>query len=196
MIQTEKELEKRKLLIRTTYKLIAEFGFSNITLQDVADKAGVSKGIILYYFENKDELFASLLEWLVKKIESNIRVEVSKAETPMDKVKAYLNSTFFGVKENREFYKVYLDFLSQSAHHDTLRKSNVYFYNQCRQIQTQLIKEGIESKVFRDVDMEESCIVFRSLIDGLNIRWLFDDPERFEFYRQAALNTILAYLKV
>jgi len=196
MIQTEKEVEKRKLLIRTTYKLIAEFGFSNITLQDVADKAGVSKGIILYYFENKDELFASLLEWLVKKIESNIRVEVSKAETPVEKIKAYLNSTFFGIKENREFYKVYLDFLSQSAHDDALRKFNIYFYDQCRQIQTQMIKEGIEQKVFREVDLAESCVVFRSVIDGLNIRWLFDEPEKFDFYKRAALNTILAYLRV
>ncbi len=132
MVLTEKEIEKRRHLIKTTYKLIAEFGFSNITLQDVADKAGVSKGIILYYFENKDELFVTLLERLVSNIERHIRVEVSKAETPLDKLTAYINATFVGIKENREFYRVFLDFLSQSIHNDAFRKYNVNFYRKTK----------------------------------------------------------------
>jgi TetR/AcrR family fatty acid metabolism transcriptional regulator len=191
----EKEAEKRKLLIRTTYKLIAQRGFSGITLQDIADKAGVSKGIILYYFGNKDDLFAAVLESLVHRIERHIRVEVSKADTPLDKIHAYINATFLNLEANREFYKVYLDFLSQSLHHEALKKFNAYFYSQCDQVQNQIVSEGVAKKVFRKVELQESGVVIRSIIDGFCIRWLFDEPERFEFYKKAALNTILAYLK-
>ncbi len=192
---TEKELEKRKHLIKATYKLIADYGFSNITLQDVADKAGVSKGSILYYFENKDELFVNLLEWLVNRIERHIRVEVSRANTPVERITAYIQATFVGIKENREFYRVFLDFLSQSNHNDAMRKFNVYFYNQCYSLMNQIVTDGCEKGVFRDVNRDEACVVVRSLIDGLCIRWLFDEPERFDFYRQTALNVTMSYLK-
>jgi TetR/AcrR family fatty acid metabolism transcriptional regulator len=195
-MMNDKEAEKRKHLVKTTYRLISERGFSHITLQDVADKAGVSKGIILYYFDNKDDLFAAVLEWLVHRIERHIRVEVSKADTPVEKIEAYVHATFLSMEANREFYRVYLDFLSQSVHHEGLRKFNTYFYAQCAQMQDQIVREGIGKKVFRKVDLEESAIVIRSIIDGFCIRWLFDKPLRFDFYRTAALSTILAYLRI
>ncbi|HMW34856.1 MAG TPA: TetR/AcrR family transcriptional regulator [bacterium] len=195
VIFSEKELEKRKALIKVTYKLIAEHGFTNITLQDVADRADVSKGIILYYFENKEALFEAVLEWLVKRIELHIRAEVSRAEDPISKIKAFNDATFLGIKENREFYLVYLDFLAQSSHTERLRNVNLAFYNQCSQVQSQILRDGIEKGIFREVNTSEYCIISRALIDGLCIRWLFDTPERFTFYKQTALNITLDYLK-
>ncbi len=194
MTFTDKELEKRKHLVKTTYKLVADYGFSNITLQDVAEKAGVSKGSILYYFENKDELFVTLLERMVNNIERQIRVNVSRSNTPQEKLQAFINSTFVGIKENRDFYKVYLDFLSQSNHNDGLKKFNVYWYEQCVLVFGQIAKEGIEKGVFRNVAPEAAAIVARSVVDGLCIRWLFDEPDRFEFYKETALQVMTCYL--
>lgn len=192
---TDKEQEKRKHLIKTTYKLIGEKGFTNITLQDVADRAGVSKGIILYYFENKEALFLNVLEWLVNKIERYTRVEVSKVNTPQEKIDRFISAAFVGIHENREFYKVYLDFLSQSSHNEAFKKFNIYYLGECRQLHDQIVKEGIEKKVFRKVDLAGAAALTRSLLDGMCIRWLFDAPETFDMYRKTTLEAVRLYLK-
>ena len=192
MINTDSE--KKKLLIRTTYRLIAEKGFANLKLQDVADGAGVSKGIILYHFESKEKLFIAVLEWLVRRIERHIRNEVEKARTPGEKMAAYVSSMFVGIQENRQYYRVYLDFLSQSIHNASMQNFNNGFYAQCRQLHDEILGEGIVQGVFRPIPFEESARVIRSLVDGLGVRWLFDEPLTFESYRSAALNAVRSYL--
>jgi Bacterial regulatory proteins, tetR family len=47
---------KQARLIRSSYKIMGEKGLRHLSLQDVADEAGVSKVILPYYFESKENL--------------------------------------------------------------------------------------------------------------------------------------------
>ena len=48
--------ERKDQIVRATVECITKYGYHNFSMQDVARTAGVSKGIIHYYFLNKDEL--------------------------------------------------------------------------------------------------------------------------------------------
>ena len=58
----EDTAEMRRRLLRGAYAAIAEHGFGAVTLQDVADQAGVSKALALYYFKNKEQLLVAVME--------------------------------------------------------------------------------------------------------------------------------------
>ena len=61
----EQAKERRRLeLIEATIDSIARRGFSGTTLADVADRAGLSRGIVNFYFKSKDALFADTLRHL------------------------------------------------------------------------------------------------------------------------------------
>ena len=49
---TKEELRNRRetQITRAAYEIIAKNGYENITVQDIADHAGFSKGIVYYYF--------------------------------------------------------------------------------------------------------------------------------------------------
>ena len=47
---------KQAHLIRSAYKVMGEKGLGHLSLQDVADEAGVSKAILPYYFDSKENL--------------------------------------------------------------------------------------------------------------------------------------------
>ena len=51
------ESERRLALLKRLFAKSAEKGFSDVTLEDIADRAGVSKGVTLYYFDSKEDLF-------------------------------------------------------------------------------------------------------------------------------------------
>jgi AcrR family transcriptional regulator len=51
-------------ILQATSACIVQKGAADVSLQDVAEAAGVSKALIHYHFHDKGELLARLVEWL------------------------------------------------------------------------------------------------------------------------------------
>ena len=57
----EKTREKKKHIIEALKNCLANNVYSQITVQDVADAAGFSKGGLLYYYSTKEDLYVDLI---------------------------------------------------------------------------------------------------------------------------------------
>lgn len=71
---------QRETILDAFQDLIVEVGAANVTLDDAAGRAGVSKGGLLYHFPSKADLFAGLCDRLAEVIDHAI------AEAPGDPV--------------------------------------------------------------------------------------------------------------
>lgn len=54
-----------RILHAAAVRIVAE-GTANLSMQDVADAAGVSKGLIHYHFHDKETLLTRLIEWMTR----------------------------------------------------------------------------------------------------------------------------------
>jgi TetR/AcrR family transcriptional repressor of bet genes len=66
-IQTRKKASRevrREQLIDATIATIARQGIARTTLTDVANAAGVSHGLVIFYFESKEKLFAETVRFM------------------------------------------------------------------------------------------------------------------------------------
>jgi TetR/AcrR family transcriptional repressor of bet genes len=92
----EEAKERRRLeLIDATLRSIAKRGFSDTTLADVADIAGLSRGIVNFYFKSKDVLFAETLRFLADEYRQAWRKSLAKAgEDPARRLRAMLMVNF------------------------------------------------------------------------------------------------------
>ena len=52
-----------RILYAAAARIVAG-GTANLSMQDVADAAGVSKGLIHYHFHDKETLLTRLIEWM------------------------------------------------------------------------------------------------------------------------------------
>ena len=52
-----------RILYAAAARIVAS-GTANLSMQDVADAAGVSKGLIHYHFHDKETLLTRLIEWM------------------------------------------------------------------------------------------------------------------------------------
>lgn len=57
---TTADNDKRRAILNATLDLVAERGFHNAPVSQVAKRSGVSTGIIYHYFANKDDLIHAL----------------------------------------------------------------------------------------------------------------------------------------
>src|SRR5260370_40623364 len=88
------EAERRLSLLKAAFREVAEKGFSNVTLEDIALRAGVSKGVTLYYFSSKEDLFRELFSWLIDSIDQRMREAVDPVADPIEKAPALVALIF------------------------------------------------------------------------------------------------------
>lgn len=191
----KKAEERRDQILRATFKAVTEKGYDSVTLQDIADYADVSKGVINYYFENKEDVFSHLLCWITEKIHKNERAAVNEKSGALNKLRGYVNAAFTSPKENKDFYRVYLDFLAQANHNNHFRKINYNFYNNCWALGREIVTEGQNEGIFANIDIEKATVTIRSMIDGCLIQWLMiNNDELHDFYRNTCYESIANYL--
>ena len=100
---------KQAHLIRSAYKVMGEKGLSRLSLQDVADEAGVSKAILPYYFASKENLILLTMRWVLARVAQRIREAIEEVEGAEAKVSAMVDAIFMNPESNRRFYLVFFD---------------------------------------------------------------------------------------
>src|ERR671932_2690500 len=66
-------------ILRATARTIVERGAVALTMHDVAEEAGVSKGLIHYHFHDKETLLARLAEWMTRNLVARERAALAES---------------------------------------------------------------------------------------------------------------------
>lgn len=78
------------MLLDAALDLIAERGVAELTYDALAERAGVSKGGLLYHFESKEMLMGALAERLIERYaEARRKTTESLPDTPSRELKGY-----------------------------------------------------------------------------------------------------------
>jgi TetR/AcrR family transcriptional regulator len=77
----KKSVITQRKIIDSARELFLERGFDGVKMQELADRAGVNKGLLHHYFHNKqclfDEVFTQAIDQLFSKIEVNLLMKTS-----------------------------------------------------------------------------------------------------------------------
>lgn len=190
------KVELRKVqILRAALNAVAEIGYDLVTLQDIADHAGTSKGVISYYFENKNDVLSQLLEWITERIHKAELRAFERGGTFRELLKNIVDSIFSSAEENRLFYKVYLDFLARATRNERYQQINAMFYDHCLVVSNKLITVGQAEGLVMGHTAHDVFVVLRSLIDGCMIQWLqTGDDGLHSPYKDICFRAMLAYL--
>lgn len=88
------EAQRRRSLIDATVDAIHERGYSDVTMAQIAKRAGVSGGLVHHYFGSKDQLLAATMRHLLTELGRAIRENLVKAETPRERISAIIAGNF------------------------------------------------------------------------------------------------------
>ena len=84
----------RERITRTARRIIMEEGVARLTLADVAEKAGISKGGLLYHFPSKEELIKGMIKEALTRFDLNLERLASEDGKPGAWTRAYVQATF------------------------------------------------------------------------------------------------------
>lgn len=191
--RNEQSVKRRiKQIMIAAFLETVEKGYKDITIKDIASRAGLSPGLLFYYFKAKEEIFIQTLNWVNEKISRRLKRKLSSIDDPVEKLKIRISDSFLSIKENRRFYLFYLDFLREGTRNKKFEKPNLEFNKFAISKSHDILKEGVEKGIFRKgLKIDDISSTIKAIIDGLLLQWLFDKPESFEIYKKRAINSIL-----
>ncbi|MGW4713841.1 TetR/AcrR family transcriptional regulator [Nocardia sp. NPDC004260] len=97
------EEARRRQIIASAVEVISEVGYANASLARIAEHAGISKGVISYHFEGKDDLMTQLVVQLYVSAAEYIAPRVAAAAGPRASLLAYLESNLGFIDANTTY---------------------------------------------------------------------------------------------
>jgi AcrR family transcriptional regulator len=155
----ERRKERRPAeLLSAALDLFVERGYAATRLDDIASRAGVSKGTLYLYFANKEELFKALVRENIIVLLDRFRNEIATSAAPADSlIEQFLRSWWrdFGATRLAGIAKL---IMAEAGNFPEVAR---FFHGKVIQRNGELlgsiIRRGIERGEFRPVDVETAA---------------------------------------
>lgn len=82
--------DKKLAIINSGIEVFSIYGFQKASTDLITSKAGISKGLLFYYFKSKLSYFAYLFEYSQKMISSNIDIDICRKTEDFFEVLEYI----------------------------------------------------------------------------------------------------------
>ena len=165
-------------LIDTALTLFAERGFSAVTTTEIIKKAKISKQSFYHYFNNKQQLLASILEYIWQKMADQM-IDLAENEQldPLEKVDMFIENTIDIFNKSPKLALVFFN-----EHNPVLRGANdslnAHYINYLKAFAS-IFNAGVQGNYINgQIDGGAFLLfVFGGLMNTLN-EWAMQ-PERF-----------------
>jgi TetR/AcrR family fatty acid metabolism transcriptional regulator len=168
------EAARRKQIIGVAIDTIAERGYTQASLAEIAKEVGISKGVISYHFDGKDELIEQVIETLLAASNAYIKARVEAQKTAEARLRAYVEASFEFMQANRNNFVAMVDLWGSFTSAEEKRRFNSSAYEPCRKHLEKLLREGQKDGTLRGIPLTAAAATIQGAIDGIMLQWVFD----------------------
>ncbi len=159
-------------IVRAAYRVISERGGHRVSLQDVADKAGISKGLVLYHFRSKSNLLLTTMRWALLTVAERIIAATADVDDPVKALDAVLDILFVDAPRNHAYQLLYLDLVEHAARDQAFVEVAQMTEAIVDGRFADVIRAGAEAGVFDVADPDQAAAVMRAVVEGTFLTWL------------------------
>ena len=170
--------QRREQMLRAALDVIIERGYAESRIADVAERAGTSPALVIYYFKTKDQLLTEAMRYSEDGwYEAGTRrmAEISTAAGKLEELVA-MSCLPEADSEPTSSWALWLDLWAQSVRHPEVASVRQKFDERWRDLVCSLVVAGQEAGEFGPVDPVDFAVLFSALLDGLAVQIALADP--------------------
>ena len=156
--------KSRENIEKIALELFAIKGYHATSISQIAEKAGISKGLLYNYFKSKEHLLDSVI---MKVYDEIMRIVQMSENLPAEKqIEQMIIQTIDHLKENITFWKLYLFLVHQSDVHKKLSE----LYEKMRDDYM-----GYVVKLFQEMGSENptmEALLLGTMFDGIGLNYV------------------------
>ena len=157
--------ERPRQIIEAALDVFSEHGLSAARLEDIAKRAGVSKGTIYLYFPNKETLFCEMIRQMVGEAITRAQVRISSStDSATDQFVQYMRAMWKNVR-SPTFDKLYRIVEGDLKSYPTLLQFFIKEVSmRSMSLVASIIRHGMETGEFREVDPEAVARIHHAMM--------------------------------
>ena len=102
--RTFTDLARRAQIAQCAAEAIAEVGYADASMAEIARRAGIAKSVVSYHFSDKAELMGEVLRTALATYATFMELRMAGATSVFDKLRAYLTGTADYAAEHRSLH--------------------------------------------------------------------------------------------
>ena len=175
------DLDTRHRILETAAEEFASRGFEGVSLNQLIDRLGMSKGSFYYYFDDKADLFTTVadLAWAIVLPVEQLDLETVNADTFWPSLEALLQEARSRIRAN-PWLVGFTRMMYDPPEIAGVRESLAEKFDEARQWQAELIRRGQALGAVRDdlpVELLQALLVGA---DEAGDRWFVSNWENLE----------------
>ena len=152
------KIEKRKTIALSCKNLFVKNSIKTLTISKIVQTAGIGKGSLYDYFDNKEDIVFELIGILLQEADSLKKQRLAAAKSTREKIKIFFE--FFYTDSTLELRELFKDFnaicLTNTNEKILLFQTEVYeHYNKWMQ---EILEEGI-----RNNEISEDALIYSNI---------------------------------
>ncbi|MCB9594028.1 MAG: TetR/AcrR family transcriptional regulator [Sandaracinaceae bacterium] len=165
------EARRRRDLLDVTIGLLGEGAFHAVTQEKVAQAAGVSKGVVTYYFPTKHDLLVSAIRRYHEQVRDGLAAIVANASlSTHDKLRLLIHAAFPSAESVEREVRFQSEVWSYAKDQPEAREAVVESYRDFRDACATLLDAGADEGLVKTKDREGTYRMIHALIDGLSFQ--------------------------
>jgi AcrR family transcriptional regulator len=174
----EADLDRRHAILLAAAEVIGERGLADTRIADIADRAGVSSGLAVYYFKSKDRLLAEALLAADDRFYARTVEQLEPLDRAADQLVCLIEMSCPQLRqEDYGSWTLWIQLWARALHDPVVRETREVLDRRWRETIATIVRDGRRELEFAPVDVDDFVLRLVSLIDGLVVQVLLGDPQ-------------------
>jgi AcrR family transcriptional regulator len=172
--------DRHQEILDAAARVITERGLAETRISDIAEQAGVSPGLILYYFESKDRLLAEALTFANDQFYLRTSREIRRITSAREQMRRLIDLSVPGYLPEYgrlDEWALWIEVWVRALRDPQTAKDREVLDQRWRDQIADIIRTGQRSGEFPQKDPAELALRLGALIDGLAIQVIMNDSE-------------------
>jgi AcrR family transcriptional regulator len=195
--------DRHREILEAAARVITDRGLAETRISDIAERCGVSPGLILYYFESKDRLLVEALTWANDTFYLTQSRELRRMASAREQLDHLITMSVPGLlseSDRLDEWALWIEIWVRALRDPAMAKEREVLERRWRQSIADIVRHGRTTGEFPEngVDADELGLRIGAFIDGLAIEVLMNDtsvpPERMRDACREVAATLIGFV--
>jgi AcrR family transcriptional regulator len=170
--------DRHQEILDAAARVITERGLAETRISDIAEQAGVSPGLILYYFDSKDRLLAEALTYANDQFYLRTSRDIRRIASAKEQLRRLIDLSVPGYLPEYgrlDEWALWIEVWVRALRDVEMAKDREVLDQRWRAQIAEIIRVGQASGEFVEGDADALALPIAALIDGLAIQVIMND---------------------
>ncbi len=171
--------QRREQMLRAALEVIMERGYADTRIADVAERAGASPALVIYYFKTRDQLLTEAIGYAEDSWYATGVQRLASIPTAGGQLTELIEMTCLPETDPlpRGEWLLWLDLWALSPRNPGVAAVRRKFDERWREAIRAIVLAGQEAGEFAPVDADDFAISLSALLDGMAVQIALEDPD-------------------